>query len=179
MRSILLLTALGTAVPAVAFADKPKKGPPPVFKVREIVLDAIVPEQGRLTRRIRFGLPAGSFRDEEGAETELVFDVSTLGHASSSDLVLPRRGRRERALVRRVGRTREETRHLVIPRRGRVAIDGEEIRRETEIRPGQELEIGPNRLRFDARVRNVELRRRSGGMLSAFSRRSARSVNSL
>lgn len=73
MRSILLLTALGTAVPAVAFADKPKKGPPPVFKVREIVLDAIVPEQGRLTRRIRFGLPAGwtGDRDPDGRAMRL------------------------------------------------------------------------------------------------------------
>jgi putative peptidoglycan lipid II flippase len=107
----------------------------------------------------------GYFVDEEGLETELVFDVSTLGHASSSDLVLRRRGRRERALVRRIGRRREDTRHFVIPRRGRVAVDGEVIRRECELRPGQTLEIGENRLRFDARVRNVELRRKSGGMV--------------
>jgi len=71
--SMLALSAAAQAAPAGAGGGGKKKGPPPVFKVRELVLDAIVPEQGRLTRRIRFGLPKGwtGDRDPDGRAIRL------------------------------------------------------------------------------------------------------------
>ncbi len=54
-------TALGKPPGAVA----KKKGPPPVLEVRELTLDAIVPEQGRITRKIRFALPKGWTEDRD------------------------------------------------------------------------------------------------------------------
>ncbi|MEZ6196368.1 MAG: murein biosynthesis integral membrane protein MurJ [Planctomycetota bacterium] len=117
------------------------------------------------TRRESSQQLVGYFTDANGQETELIFDLSTIGHGSTSDLVLLERGRRERALVRRVGRSREDTTHLLIPRRGEIRVDGEPIRRETRLLPGQVVEIGPNRLVFDARLRNIEMRHRRGGIL--------------
>lgn len=71
MRAVLLSFASIFAAFGVARAEpRPTKkaGPPPVYQMRELVLDAIVPEQGRVTRRIRFALPKGwtGDRDPDG-----------------------------------------------------------------------------------------------------------------
>lgn len=72
--TLSIVSMLALSAPALA-APEPgeKKGPPPVYKVRELLLDAIVPEQGRLTRRIRIGLPAGwtGDRDPDGRAMRL------------------------------------------------------------------------------------------------------------
>jgi|GEM_PF-2064306 len=71
MRAFLLsvVSILAFAAPAGAKPAAGKKaGRPPVYQVRELVLDAIVPEQGRITRKIRFALPKGwtGDRDPDG-----------------------------------------------------------------------------------------------------------------
>jgi hypothetical protein len=74
MRALIasLLIGCSLSVPALA-AEGGKKTPPPVYAMRELVLDAIVPEQGRVTRRIRIGIPKGwtGERDPNGRSLKL------------------------------------------------------------------------------------------------------------
>ncbi|MEE9394227.1 MAG: murein biosynthesis integral membrane protein MurJ [Planctomycetota bacterium] len=108
----------------------------------------------------------GLIRDATGIETELLFNVSTLGHGSGSDIVLKDRGQRERALIRRVGVGRENTEYLLIPRRGQISVDGIKVESKTKLSPGQVLSIGPNRLTFDAKIRTLEIPHQRGSVLS-------------
>ena len=66
---LLVLASSGAALGAPGA----KKTPPPVYQMRELVLDAIVPEQGRVTRRIRIGIPKGwtGDRDPNGRSIKL------------------------------------------------------------------------------------------------------------
>ena len=74
MRALVLTSVLLCSLSGVAIAaPASKKTPPPVYAMRELVLDAIVPEQGRVTRRIRIGIPKGwtGERDPNGRSIKL------------------------------------------------------------------------------------------------------------
>ena len=74
MRALVLTSVLLCSLSGVAIAaPASKKTPPPVYAMRELVLDAIVPEQGRVTRRIRIGIPKGwtGERDPNGRSIRL------------------------------------------------------------------------------------------------------------
>jgi hypothetical protein len=70
MRACLLFGLSLILFAGPAFGKPPgtagtKKGPPPIFEVRELLLDAIVPGQGRITRKIRFAIPKGWTEDRD------------------------------------------------------------------------------------------------------------------
>lgn len=65
--------ALLTGVLLALVVTSAQAKPPPVYAMRELVLDAIVPDLGRVTRRIRIGVPKGwtGDRDPNGRSMKL------------------------------------------------------------------------------------------------------------
>ena len=129
----------------------------------EIVSELARSQPRRQTRSVQHLV--GKITDEGGAETELLFPVTTIGHASSSDLRLTHRGRGERAIVRRFGSTRLDTDYILVPRRGRILVDGNPVVKSCRLSPGQTIELGPNRLSFHAGIQVRELTVEKGSIL--------------
>lgn len=147
--------AMGRALGELAVTDGARRG-------AEAVL-ALIDETGEAQQRLRHVV--GLLTHAGGRRDELLFNLSTIGHGAASDVRLERRGRRERALIRRVADGRGGSSYLLVPRRGEPKIDGRPVAREVVLEPGQTIEIGPNVLRFDTEVRWVEAPDRRGGIL--------------
>jgi murein biosynthesis integral membrane protein MurJ len=109
----------------------------------------------------------GELTAEDGEAEELFFPVTTIGHAGSSDIRLRDRGQGDRALVRRSGSSRENTTYSILPRKGRVAINGKVIDRSTPLQAGQALEIGANKYTFQARIETREQSPRNSRVLAS------------
>lgn len=98
----------------------------------------------------------GTVQDTEGETTELLFGVNTLGYRSSADVRLAQRARGVRAHIRRVGTTPQDTRFILVVRRGTVTCNGCQVDKEVRLNPGATIEIGDNSLVFNAAIRVIE-----------------------
>ncbi|MCA9319632.1 MAG: murein biosynthesis integral membrane protein MurJ [Planctomycetes bacterium] len=106
---------------------------------------------------------SGSLTDEAGCEHELLFTVTTLSRSRNADLRITTPG--ARAMVRRIGRSREDTEFRIIPGHGRVTVDGDEIKTSTRVLPGQSVTVGDDTFVFNASIKTIEEPRPSRGFL--------------
>lgn len=107
----------------------------------------------------------GVLHDGEGREHELIFPTTGLSRSRLAEISLPGAGR-AKAIIRRSGSTREETRFRLHVLRGPVLVEDRQVIGDVRLTPGQVIRVGGSALTFNAHIR-TEVRPLGHSMLSS------------